>query len=87
MTRSDESEKQPVVHSVSGQFRFTIRSMMIFTAVVAAGAFCLSYYFRALGAKEGGIEIGMFAMVTAMVPTLFLVGVSWFIKVFGRYLE
>jgi hypothetical protein len=87
MIRSDESEKQPLAHSVSGQFRFTIRSMMIFTAVVAAGAFCLNYYVRALGAKDGGIEIGMFAMVTAMVPSLFLVSVSWLIKIFGRYLE
>jgi len=87
MTISDNSENPPIEPTVRGQFRFTIRSMMIFTAVVAAGAFCMSYYVRALAAKDGGTEIGMFAIVTAMTPTLFLVSASWFIRIFGRYLE
>lgn len=76
------------------QFRFTIGSMLIITTVVAAFSVSLSYYVRALWvdgslewmgwaapkAKNTGIEVGMFAIVAAMIPTVFLVVASWFLK-------
>lgn len=69
------------------KFRFTIRSMLILTAVVAATGISLNFYFRALYAEKGGTEIGKFAIVAAMTPTLFLIGVSWFLKIFGKWLR
>lgn len=61
--------------------------MLILTAVVAASGLSLNFYFRALYAEEGGSEIGKFAIVAAMTPTLFLIGVSWFLKIFGKWLR
>jgi hypothetical protein len=75
------------VPSSKPKFRFTIRSMLILTAVVAASGLSLNFYFRALYAEEGGSEIGKFAIVAAMTPTLFLIGVSWFLKIFGKWLR
>lgn len=80
------------------KFRFTIGSMLIITTVAAAFSLCCSYYAKALWAsgslewmtgkspnpeKVTGTEIGMFAIVAAMIPTVFLVLASWFLKAAG----
>jgi hypothetical protein len=61
--------------------------MLILTAVVAATGVSLNFYFRALYAKEGGTAIGTFAIVAAMTPTLFLIGASWCLKLFGKWMR
>lgn len=83
------------MNTCASKFRFTIGSMLILTTVFAAFSVCLSYYARALWvtgslewmgwqtpppSKTKGTEIGMFAIVAAMVPTVFLVVASWFLK-------
>lgn len=81
MSERDEHQTQ------SPKLRFTIRSMLILTAVVAATGISLNFYFRALYAEEGGTAIGKFAIVAAMTPTLFLIGASWFLKLFGKWIR
>ena len=80
------------------KFRFTIGLMLILTTVAAAFSVSCSYYAKALWAsgslewmtgkspnadKVTGTELGMFAIVAAMIPTVFLVLASWFLKVAG----
>ena len=88
---------QPMLSHVP-KFRFTIGSMLILTTVLAAFSISLSYYVKALWAdgslewmgakplpagKNTGTEVGMFAIVAAMIPTVFLVVASWFLKAAG----
>ena len=94
---NQNSNDQSVLATVP-KFRFTIGSMLIITTVVAACSVSCSYYVRALWAsgslewltgnppdldKVKGTELGMFAIVAAMIPTVFLVLASWFLKVAG----
>jgi len=80
------------------KFRFTIGSMLIITTVAAAFSVSCSYYVKALWASGSlewltskspnpenvkGTEIGMFAIVAAMIPTVFLVLASCFLKAAG----
>ena len=71
---------EPTMLAKAPRFNFTIGSMMILMTVVSASGISLSYYARALRAEDPTTEIGTFAIVAAMTPTVFLVVASWFLK-------
>lgn len=95
---SNENPNDQSLFAKAPKFRFTIGSMLILTTVLAAFSVSLSYYVKALWASGTlewlggappdpeavvGTEIGMFAIVAAMVPTAFLVVASCFLKAAG----
>ena len=82
MSEQDQSNK-PLLNSRPPRFNFTIGSMLILTTVFAASALSLGYYVKAMSTDEPTTEIGTFAIVAAMTPTVFLVMASWFLKVVG----
>ncbi len=67
--------------------RLSIKKILILTSVVAAAAVCLGHLVRAATAGRGGIEIGLFVVITAMMPTVFLAVVSLLYSTFGKYLD
>ena len=71
---------EPLMLAKTPKFNFTIGSMLILMTVVAASGISLGYYVKALRAEDPTTEIGMFAIVAAMTPTVFLVVASWFLK-------
>ena len=79
MSEQNQNDEQLLI-ARAPKFSFTIGSMLILTTVVAASGISLSYYVRALRAEDPTTEIGMFALVAAMTPTVFLVVASWFLK-------
>ena len=94
---NQNSDDQSLLAKVP-KFRFTIGSMLILTTVIAAFSVSCGYYVKALWASGtlewltgkppaaenvSGTEVGMFAIAAAMIPTLFLVIASWFLKAAG----
>ena len=78
---SDQNQnEEPLMLAKAPKFNFTIASMLILTTVVAASGTSLGYYVKALRAEDPTTEIGTFAIVAAMTPTVFLVVASWFLK-------
>ena len=92
---SNENPHDSSLMAKAPKFRFTIGSMLILTTVFAAFSVSLGYYVKALWASGSlewmggkpptaetvtGTEVGMFAIVAAMVPTVFLVVASCFLK-------
>jgi len=65
--------------------RFSIMSIMVFTAVFAFSAASLGHLYRAAQGDQG--ELGQFVIITAMLPMVVLVGASWFFKLFGRFIK
>ena len=64
---------------------FSIKSILVVTAVFAATAMSLNHlYAAAMGDKS---KIGQFVIVTAMLPMIVLVGASWFFKIFGKLIK
>lgn len=63
----------------------SIKSIMVITLVFAAAAVSLGHLYRASQGDKS--EIGLFVVVTAMMPMLVLVGASWFFKLFGRFIR
>jgi hypothetical protein len=65
--------------------RFSIKSIMVVTAVFAASGASLGHLWRAAHGDQS--EIGQFVIVTAMLPMVVLVAASWFFKIFGRFIK
>ena len=65
--------------------RVTIMSVFVVMTVFAASAASLGHLFRAAQGDKG--EIGQFVIITAMLPLVVLVGVSWFFKILGRIIK
>lgn len=65
----------------------SIKSILIFTSVVAATAVCIGQLVRAINSDGEGTTVGQFAIMNAMMPTLFIVVAYWFFKIFGKYIE
>lgn len=65
--------------------RVSIMSVLVVMTVFAASAASLGHLFRAAQGDKG--EIGQFVIITAMLPLVVLVGVSWFFKIFGRIIK
>ncbi|MFK7770262.1 MAG: hypothetical protein AB8B55_23835 [Mariniblastus sp.] len=65
--------------------RFSIKSILVITAVFAAGAASLGHLWRAASGDKG--EIGNFVVVTAMLPLVVLVVASWFFKISRRFIN
>ena len=65
----------------------SIKSILIFTAVVAATAVCIGQLVRAVNSGGEGTAVGQFAILNAMMPTLFVVAAYWFFKIFGKFIE
>jgi len=68
------SVDNPTRHK-SQSFRFSIRSILVITAVFAAAALGVGHLYRA--ANGDVTEIGPFVVTTAMVPTVLMVFISW----------
>jgi len=69
--------------------RFTIGLLLIVMTVIGALGISLGYYAKALRAiwdESTSTEIGVFAIVAAMTPTVFLVFASWFLKAASWFL-
>lgn len=64
---------------------FSIKSIMVITAVFAAAAVSMGHLWRAAHGDQA--EIGHFAVLNAMLPMLVLVAASWFFKIFGRFIK
>jgi hypothetical protein len=64
---------------------FSIKSILVITAVFGASAASLGHLWRAAQGDQG--EIGQFVIVTAMLPMLMVVAASWFFKIFGRLIK
>ncbi|MEL7495976.1 MAG: hypothetical protein AAFN77_00095 [Planctomycetota bacterium] len=67
--------------------RSSIKSIMLFTAVAAATAVCISQLVRGIASDGEGSAMGQFAIINAMMPTMFLVLAYWFFKIFGRFMD
>ena len=81
---------EPVMLAKAPRFSFTIGSMLILMTVIAASGTSLGYYVKALRAEDPTTEVGTFAIVASMTPTVFLVVASWFLKsvsFFGKILK
>lgn len=78
------SEKNTTPSS-KGQLRFSIKSILVVTAVFAASAASLGHLWRVAQGDEA--EIGQFVIVTAMLPMVVVVAASWFFKIFGRFIK
>ena len=68
------------IFSRTPKFRFTIGFLLILSTVVAASGMSLNYYSKAIYAKDVDTAVGVFAIVAAMTPTVFLVLASCFLK-------
>jgi hypothetical protein len=77
------STEQPKTTKTHG--RYSIMSIMVVTAVFAASAASMGHLYRA--AQGEANEVGHFAVITAMLPMVMLVGASWFFKIFGRFIK
>ena len=64
---------------------FSIKSIMVITAVFAAAAVSMGNLWRAAHGNQN--EIGHFAVLNAMLPMLVLVAASWFFKIFGGLIK
>ena len=64
---------------------FSIKSIMVITAVFAASAVSMGHLWRAAQGDQS--EIGHFAVLNAMLPMLVLVAASWFFRIFGRFIK
>ena len=64
---------------------FSIKSIMVITAVFAAAAVSMGHLWRAAHGDQS--EIGHFAVLNAMLPMLVLVAASWFFRIFGRLIK
>ena len=60
--------------------RFSIRSMMILTTVMAAAATGAGHLWRAANGQDN--EIAVFVMVTTMAPLGVMIAVSWMYQLF-----
>lgn len=67
--------------------RGAIKLVMVITAVCAATAVCISQLVRAIMSEGEGTAVGQFAIINAMMPTVFLVGAYFFFRIFGRYID
>ena len=79
----DQSQNEEQMIARVPNVRFTIGLLLILMTVIAASGIALGYYAKALKAISDGVtttEIGVFAIVAAMTPTVFLVFASWFLK-------
>ena len=65
----------------------TIKSILLFMAVVAASGVCIAQYARGIASGGQGTAVGQFAIINAMMPTVFLIGAFWFFRLFGRFLD
>lgn len=64
---------------------FSIKSILVITAVFAASAASLGHLWRAAQGDQS--QIGQFVIVTAMLPMVMVVVASWFFKIFGRLIK
>lgn len=78
-------EEQPPSERPQTRTRFSIKSVMVLTAVLAAAAASMAHLWRAAQSEEG--DVGQFVIFTAMLPMLILVAASWFFKIFGRIIK
>ena len=76
---------QAEVVSRSKRTVFSIKSIMVITAVFAAAAVSMGHLWRAAHGDKS--EIGHFAVLNAMLPMLVLVVASWFFRIFGRFIK
>lgn len=65
----------------------TIKSILLFMAVVAATAVCIAQFVRGIASGGEGTAVGQFAIINSMMPTAFLVVAFWFFRLFGRFLD
>ena len=77
---SDPSTNDGQIFSRTPKFRFSIGFLLILSTVVAASGMSLNYYSKAIYAEDVDTAVGVFAIVAAMTPTVFLVVASWFLK-------
>ena len=84
---ASQSNPAPQAEVVSRAKRtvFSIKSIMVITAVFAAAAVSMGHLWRAAHGDKS--EIGHFAVLNAMLPMLVLVVASWFFRIFGRFIK
>ena len=87
---NDQSQNDEQLIASVPSVRFTIGLLLIVMTVIAALGMSLGYYAKALRSiwdESTSTEIGVFAIVAAMTPTVFLVIASWFLKATSWFLK
>jgi len=64
------------------RMRFTIRSILVITLVIAVAATATGRLYSAASGKLD--EIGPFVVVTSMAPLGLMVIINWFFRLMGR---
>ena len=88
MSNERQDDKQLI--AIVPKIQFGIGLLLIVMTVIAAFGISLNYYVRAVTAiwkSTDTTEIGVFAIVAAMIPTVFLVVASWFLKFTSWFLK
>lgn len=70
-----------------GPASFSIKGLLVLTAVFAAVAVSLAQFYRGVQSDGEGYQIGQFAIINAMIPTLFLTLAAIAYKLLGRFLD
>lgn len=73
--------------TAAGPASFSIKGLLVMTAVFAAVAVSIAQFWRGVQSDGAGHQIGQFAIINAMMPTVFLTLAAVAYRLLGRFLD